>query len=806
MAAKTWARSIDGFTSVWLVHDVEARDRDDRGFVQAAQAHLEVHQPLTHQVGTIEQRGEQWRSLTSFWPPPLAWQGNASSELESMLWHVLRRWRILMAPPVVQHQTGSSACEWFGYFRADSYVDVAAVAGTLKREMRGSSADGIQHPLLFARSMAAHTHGVSLPMINWAGADLWAGWVSSGLLLNRAAVDVMRNETAYDEVLGTVPLSYIKHITEWLVSSDHRRALDNGLAGQREAEGGHVAMIEMAFVGSLRAQHRDLLLRGLPEQQLLFMSQGQYLQRFAIRLGAAAFGWSKNDLQLAGLGRSAGGHWPCRGLPPQCVLSFHAIEAPADMFALHGAVVGTSCVLSFRFNRDTDTGAEAHLRATRGSPDLQVWAAKGRLFVQLEGGTRPVEAFRSHQWCAALRGNRRIWASLIAGSRRLDKQALPHYRYQPSGRYFAVQERPHFLHDDEWSRSPAGKLLLRSEATIVLSLPNSGTTWFSSFMQQAQNSYAGGAAVYSDSFHPACNHALSVELSKVMGAPEDESWPHIFQRSSQVALDLLVELVTDRMHNTLIKELQHMREYGVTVTGGYVPEMLHWPWKGLMRRIEDPTRMRMMITKEIINVPHVLRYVELRQRAGLKPLFSVAALYRHRAHMFPLSSTRTYLCKECMFDKILESVETNLFPHDHVVAGLRHWWLRSALGAESKGIHRFVFAHLIIWYLLLRARPYGVMVVSYAELMLLGRDDLRRYLNKTFPATLRRNPGIAMATESCIASRYADPLQFLKRREQRYSDLGVESFAQAAIAEMKRLDPLADLSLLELHPASAREE
>merc|ERR1711876_5013 len=99
--------------------------------------------------------------------------------------------------------------------------------------------------------------------------------------------------------------------------------------------------------------------------------------------------------------------------------------------------------------------------------------------------------------------------------------------------------------------------------------------------------------------------------------------------------------------------------------------------------------------------------------------------------MFPLSAQKSYVCKECMFEKFVASIEANNFLHDRVAADLRQWWLQysSEMGGVAS-IHRFIFAHLFMWYLLLRARPYGVMVVSYAELMLLRADDLHSYLNR----------------------------------------------------------------------------
>merc|ERR1740121_2280185 len=105
------------------------------------------------------------------------------------------------------------------------------------------------------------THGISLPMINWGGSDVRAAWISSGFLMNRAAVDLVLHETAYHQAIGTIPVTYLFHIVGWLLQSGHRKTLNDGLSGQREVEGPFVAMLEMAFAASFRAQHTKLLIR-----------------------------------------------------------------------------------------------------------------------------------------------------------------------------------------------------------------------------------------------------------------------------------------------------------------------------------------------------------------------------------------------------------------------------------------------------------------------------------------------------------------------------------------------------------------
>lgn len=298
-----------------------------------------------------------------------------------------------------------------------------------------------------------------------------------------------------------------------------------------------------------------------------------------------------------------------------------------------------------------------------------------------------------------------------------------------------------------------------------------------------------------------------MEISKIMGAPEDTSWLHIFQRApSGAAVDLLLEMAMDSMHNRAIHELKYMREHGASIVGEVLPEHLVWQngaFKGEVDAEFDATRIKLLLSKEVINVFSLVQYLEQSHATGVEPAVSVIGLYRHRAHTFPMSNKSAVLCKECMMFKIVNSFQVNTFPHDPQLAGLRRWWKRRSPhvgGAESScGI---IFAHVLIWYTVLRAVPAGFKIVDYARLMTLDRQDLRDYLSANLPESLLQSPGVVAVAYSIDQNRFEKPGDFLEKRERMYKELNVEGFARNAIAQMRRLDPLTDLTLLEQPPES----
>jgi len=744
-----------------------------------------------------------------------------------MIWHVQRRWRLFTAPAVLERLTarppkrGRHWCTWLGYFRANSYVDIAALVAVLEHDLAAATlpthstqntGGNESEARIFGRGMISETHGRETPVINWGGTDLLAAWASSGLLMNRAAVDLMMQVTDHKTV-GTFASVYVEKIARWLLSMP---LLDELLAGQREVEGGFVACTEMLFSASLRSQNRDLVIRWMPRQSDRFLVGELLLERFIFRLGAAAFDWSRVDLSAAGLDKH--GHVDL-GFPPQCVFSFYPVDDPALMRVLHGTVPRVACLPCIALplvhgvgggTGDSSAPPGVLLRARGVLGRLRVGTAKGRALVQKlsAGQARWFEAMQSPQWRAVLRGNRQAWANFVLGPRH--RRGGESWRGRGSFRLAPVvplharghtAPPPDFMHGDEWAYGPAGQLRLRTPITIVASLPNSGTTWFLHALQQAQQTHVGCAAVNSDVLHPSCNSLLTTEIAKIMGTPEDRTWRHIFRAAPPAALDLLMELVTNQLHGKAIWELQHMRQHGANLIGEPVPEHLRWPWRGAVPPRRDATRIRLILSKEIINVFQLVQHVKAHGGIGTYSHVSVVGLYRHRAHTFPMSNSSALLCKSCMLERLARSFEVNRFPRDPPMAGLQRWWRRRArhIGGTSSSCG-LVFAHLLVWYSVLRARSSGLAVLDYARLMALDRPGLRLYLNATLPATLKRNPGVVAFSASVFEHRFGDPHAFLRGRERQYEELGVEPFARNVIAEMRRLDPSVDLSLLEQPP------
>eukprot|EP00913_Durusdinium_trenchii_P011131 g10453.t1 len=283
------------------------------------------------------------------------------------------------------------------------------------------------------------------------------------------------------------------------------------------------------------------------------------------------------------------------------------------------------------------------------------------------------------------------------------------------------------------------------------------------------------------------------------------------------AEDLLFELVKDQLHGKALAEVQEMRLTGYSTAGEPLPSALVWPWKGWMNPKHD----------EIINVFQVSKYLEMRHRSGLRPetqlhqlddlgtlskydvgychgsstsidytAIIAFALYRHRAHCFPMSNSSRALCKECWYQQILRAFEMADFSNDDAMRGLQRFWLsRARLVGGRQGPSGLVFAHLVAWFPLLRAQLFGLRVLDYARLLVLNQRELRKYLNGTLPGNLIRSPGVEALARSFEAFRVDDPLKFLAKRarERSYLALGAEPFARAAIQEMRRLQPEIDL-------------
>lgn len=797
------ARGSSGPEVSWLVRDSRvAEPVGHPGFVVENGTELWVHQPLVREPpGGVE----SFHDLSSHWPPPHLWASD--HKVESLIWHVQRRWRLLTAPPVLKRlrvkdsddeADAPRGCDWLGLFRANSFVDVEALRAVLRHHVAATSAGSHDSPRIFGRLMIADTQGLSNPVVQWGDSNLHGSWSNTGLLLNRAAVKLLAQAAEGHEETGTLRHFYIEKLALWLLSIPE---LDEMLAIQGDVDMGHVSCIDLLFAACLRSQHRGLIIQALPHQRMHFLVGDLLLRRFLYRLGSASFAWSHVDRVALGLAPARrASRRTDQGMLPHCLLSFFPVTSPRLQFLLQRLAPRVACLPS-RSLPNASHKPWLRVRARGGLSRMLVAAKDGEPLVLLggESGRRPVPASRSPQWRALLRWNRLLWASMVDGPQALGAGSRTFRLSKAAGEAMGLAlEPPELLHGDEWGRGPAGQLRLRTPVTIVLSFPNSGTTWFLSMMQTAQQSHVGCAAISSDVMHPHCNAMLAPEISKIMGAPEDSSWPHIFRTSSPAAFDLLMELAVDQMHVKAIRELRYMRTLGRTMIGERLPESLIWPWKGVVDAARDPSRIRLLLSKEIINVFQLTHHVQYRRASGAAAPASFLGLYRHRAHTFPMSNESALLCKECMLTRMVQSLEVNHFPRDAPMAGLRRWWLRRArhIGG-AHGPCGLVFAHLLVWYSVLRA---GITTLDYARLMMLERVPLEAYLNASLPRTLRRSPGVAAIAWSIQANRFERPLDFLQRRERKYAALGVEGFAQRAIREMRRLDPHVDLSLLEQMP------
>ncbi|CAE8622730.1 unnamed protein product, partial [Polarella glacialis] len=391
-ALETWASaSADAVGAAWLVRDsgdAAGASWDHPGFAFAEGRSLWVHQPLIPRLQDDSlSRQQRFRELSSSWSPPLQWQDNQSMVVESIAWHVSRRWRMLTAPAVLERlrrvESDAGGCGWFGfssgwvgYFRANAFVDVEATLAVLEHEVERQG--GSQKPLIFGRSIAAQTQGVTMPVLEWGGSILAAAWISSGLMLNRAAMELMAATIPQQPQGGTVGAKSVDFIIDFLIGAED--GLAEALSGQRNGDSPQQGTVELAFAASLRSQDRHLKLLELPNQEYRFLVKGQLLERFAFRLGAATFGWSAQYRKLAGLpvkqgsshrkprrlGRQSRFWSSCTGvastggdeinrcsgisagvLLPQCVLSFYPVGTAALMRALQQVAPSTTCLPAF---------------------------------------------------------------------------------------------------------------------------------------------------------------------------------------------------------------------------------------------------------------------------------------------------------------------------------------------------------------------------------------------------------------------------------------------------------------------------
>lgn len=385
------------------------------------------------------------------------------------------------------------------------------------------------------------------------------------------------------------------------------------------------------------------------------------------------------------------------------------------------------------------------------------------------------------------------------GQRVLDRQRK--HRFCPTKVVEAPglwDPEPHAMHSDEWLYTARGHVRMRSNVALLAALPNGASTWFLHVLEEAQHIH-GNVAIIWDGLHPYCNALLAGELSKLMGAPEDGTWLHTFREVPSAGLELLMELLVDHLHAKAVKDVQFMRVHGMSQQGQQINAMLRFPWQNAIPKRMDPLRTRLIVSKEVINVMQLAQYAGLQGASAAQSGTSVLALYRHRAHSFPMSngsSTQFTVCKWCMFEKVVHAFETNTF-RDAALRGLQRWWRgTSRLTGGAQTACGQVFAHLVMWYGVLRVPALARHVLDFAKLMSLERLELQDYLNVTLPGSLRRYPGIPSVVQQVRKLRFENPLRWLAKRESAYAALGVEAFALSVIAEMSRLSPDVDLSLL----------
>ncbi|CAJ1373986.1 unnamed protein product [Effrenium voratum] len=723
-ASHTWAKKGPSVQRAWLVRDSALQDLEHPGFTLVDGSQLWIHQPLLD-PGSSDAK-QRLQELESQWSPPAVWGDNETLILEGVTWQVLRRLRLLSAPELLKQD-----CDWFGYFRANSFVNTGAVVTVLQQlcQRRGWS---MEMPLILGRGIVAEQHGVTMPALNWGSDMLEVIWASRGLLLNRAALNKISAMVARGRLPGG-----ILQVTKMFIPN--LRVLQTGLVYAFAGDSHMQGLVEFVFAAALRGHDQALRIRWMPEHSERFLEGELVLERFAFRLAAASFGWSRRDRNKAGLrgpkrGRSDPGlrlrkrsttFWEsCLGrmncaasMLPQCVLVIHPMVSEEQMKDLHRLVPRVSCLAGPNLRLRGDSPVHNAFSAPTSAVSRDAW---------------------SSSWCRSVRRNRQIWSHLVSfswsathphsattqlvssrGGTRKGWRPCPKLHFAPRLRPWD-RPQPLALHGDEWVRGPAGQLRLRLPTMILLSLPNSGTTWIMTVLEEAQKN-KGCVAGSSDILHPNCNGLLMKELSKVAGAPDHESWPNIFESPPAAAMDLLLELAIDQLHGKALTEVQQMRLSGFTTAGEELPSALVWPWKGWIPRGADVTRVGLVLTKEIINVYQVSNHLEMRHRSGLRPAVIAFALYRHRAHCFPMSNSSAALCKECWYQQILRAFEMANFAADYAMRGLQRFWrTKGRLVGGVAGPSGLIFAHLVAWFPLLRAQLFGLRVLDYVRLVTLG--------------------------------------------------------------------------------------
>jgi len=292
---------------------------------------------------------------------------------------------------------------------------------------------------------------------------------------------------------------------------------------------------------------------------------------------------------------------------------------------------------------------------------------------------------------------------------------------------------------------------------MLVGMPGGATSWFFDALQLSARS---GDAVHSGYFHPYCNELWRFELSHFTGAPEDQTFVHMFRQAVPEAhFDHLVSM------------------------------MVSHAMKGKVSG--------MFLTRENINVLRVPDFA----RQG----FHLVALYRHRKHTFPVSdpggSPESYddgavflstLCRSCFYLQMYHAIVTQQDLEDEVLKTLQQFLLY----VDDRGA-RLVLVHTVFWYAVLRQQRLGgyhLPILEYGRIMTGSREEAQGYVLNALP----RWPGFEESVFALLSTRKS--VTWMEQREEKYlAQLGTaEAVVQEALLVIRRLDPHTDISLLEM--------
>ena len=228
-------------------------------------------------------------------------------------------------------------------------------------------------------------------------------------------------------------------------TKNDRPVLQSGLVFAFGGDSHMQGLAEFVFAACLKARDPELKLQWMPSQSDRFMEGEMLLERFAFRLAAATFGWSKGDWKLSGLKRKGSRvlaskrfrqgktklwgsclwkdvqQFRCsRSLLPQCLLVFHPVDSSELMRDLHYLVSRTACLAGPKLK---GTGGTPLLNAGTRTP-LAASASihRGQLFTNVYTGSThsPVVTHRvdsqASPWCKSVTKNRHLVSRLVSFS------------------------------------------------------------------------------------------------------------------------------------------------------------------------------------------------------------------------------------------------------------------------------------------------------------------------------------------------------------------------------------------------------